>query len=109
MSTANEKRKGLISQAEQQVALLVTIDDKIEDLEIAWCIYRFKTSKSFFNSQTLYCPLRHDSSVDFALKKSGYTGSLSQISSVDIEKRHNVGYSMPRRAEPIEKWKTKAE
>jgi len=105
MSTARERRKGLISKAEQ-VKLLVAVDDKINELDIAWCLYSFVAKTGSFEVSATYCPLTHDSSIDHAIKKSGYRGTKGQISSIDIAYVRDIGYAMPRKSDPIEKWKT---
>ena len=106
MSTTQERRKGLISQT-AKVSLLVTIDEKIEGMEIAWCLYTFKTKNSAHHVCTTYCALTHDDSISHALNKSEYKGSPDKISLVDVVRKKNVGYAIPRESDPIEIWKTK--
>jgi hypothetical protein len=107
MSTAKERRKGLISQT-AQVKLLVTIDEKIEDLEIAWAEVTFKTAKSTHSVNTTYCLLNHDYSIDHAYKKTDlHKVGLAKVKHVDVRKIKTVGYAEPRESEKIEKWKTK--
>jgi hypothetical protein len=103
-----EKRKGLTNRAvEAQVALLVTVDDKIDQLDIVWASFSFYQGHTAYHAVTSYCPLTHDYSIDKAIDKAGKKTEHHKINEVDVRMIKKLGVASPRKAEPILKWITK--